>query len=105
MVNADDISGMIMTADFLAAITAATNPEPAVRLAGASERLRAELGGGLTAESVGQEPVRSVVAGAMDAAAIDAAWSAGEKMSLEEAVELGREVVANALRTRAEGTL
>ena len=104
MVNADDISGMIMTADFLAAITAATNPEPAVRLAGASERLRAELGGGLTAESVGQEPVRSVVAGAMDAAAIDAAWSAGEKMSLEEAVELGREVVANALRTRAEGT-
>jgi tetratricopeptide (TPR) repeat protein len=92
MVHSDDVSGVIMAVDFLAAVTAARSPGPAVRLAAAADRLRSELGGGLSADSVGLEPVRSVVAASMDAADIDAAWAEGRQMTLEEAVALGREV-------------
>ena len=49
----DDVSGTIMMRDFLSAILAAVDPEPAVRLAGAAHRLRDELGGGLRPEVVG----------------------------------------------------
>ncbi len=94
MVDANDVSGTIMTLDFVAAATAATNPESAVRLGAAADRLRAEMGGGLSAEVFGIEPARSAVEPVMDAAAIEAAWAAGSELSLEEAVELGRELAA-----------
>jgi hypothetical protein len=60
-----------------------------VRLAGAAGHLRAEAGGGLSAESTGLEPVRSIAAAAMDPVEIDAAWAYGGRMTLDEAVELG----------------
>jgi hypothetical protein len=63
-----------------------------VWLAGAAVHLRAEAGGGLSAESVGLEPVRSIAAAVMDPVEIDAAWAEGERMALEEAIELGRDV-------------
>jgi len=94
MVDADDISGTIMAIDFLAAVSGATNAEPAVRLAGAADSLRAEAGGGLSAESVGIEPARSAGASSMDATAIDTAWSQGQTLTLEEAVVLAREIAA-----------
>jgi len=94
MVDANDVSGTIMTLDFIAAATAATSPEPAVRLAGAADRLRTEMGGGLSAEVFGVEPVRSAVKPVMDGAAIEAAWAAGSNLSLDEAVELGRDLTA-----------
>jgi len=95
MVEANDASGTIMAIDFLAPTVAATSPAPAVRLAGAADHLRGEAGGGLSADSVGLEPVRSMVADAMDDADIEAAWSQGQSLTLDEAVSLGREVVAN----------
>jgi hypothetical protein len=42
------------------------------------------------------EPIRSIAAAAMDPAEIDAAWAEGERMTLEEAVELGRDVAGGA---------
>jgi predicted ATPase/class 3 adenylate cyclase len=93
MVDAGDASGTIMAIDFFATVSAAEHPEESVRLAAAAAALRTEAGGGLSAESVGLEPVRSVVAGVVDAAAFDAAWRAGGALSLEEAVALGREVI------------
>jgi len=94
MVDADDVSGTIMAIDFLAAVAGATNAEPAVRLAGAADSLRAEAGGGLSAESVGLDPARSVASGTMDGTEIDTAWSQGQALTLEEAVVLARKVAA-----------
>ncbi|MFQ5966708.1 MAG: tetratricopeptide repeat protein [Acidimicrobiia bacterium] len=97
MVALEDVSGTIMALDFLAAITAGSVPEPAVRLAGASHQLVAEAGGGLVAEAVGLEPAQSVSAVRMEAASLEAAWAEGGEMSLGEAVEYGREVGTAAL--------
>ena len=94
MIDANDVSGTIMTLDFVAAATASTSPESAVRLGAAADRLRAEMGGGLSAEVFGIEPARSAVEPVMDTAAIEASWAAGSELSLEEAVELGRELAA-----------
>ena len=93
MVEADDVSGTVVALDFLASVTVFTAPEPAVRLAGAAAQLRAEMGGGLSAEAANLEPVRSGAGAAMEAGAIDASWDAGAELSFEEAVELGRAVV------------
>jgi len=93
MVASDDIAGTVQALDFVASVGGSADPEPAVRLAGAADRLRAEMGGGLSADSVGLEPVRSIAAASMEGTAIDAAWAAGAELSLEEAVELGRAIV------------
>jgi predicted ATPase/class 3 adenylate cyclase len=94
MVEAGDVAGTIEALDFLASITAADGPENALRLAGGADQLRSEAGGGLSADSVGLEPVREIAAAEMDPVAIDAAWDEGKRLSLEEAVALGRAVAA-----------
>jgi len=47
---------------------------------------------------VGLEPVRSAVGDAMADSDIDAAWSRGQALRLDEAVSLGRKVVAGRVR-------
>lgn len=97
MVEAADAPGTIMAIDFLSAAVAGEEPEAAVSLAAAAESLRSEAGGGISAESVDLEPVRSQVAGVLDPAAIDAAWDEGAELSFEEAAALGFEVVGRIL--------
>jgi hypothetical protein len=53
---------------------------------------------GSSADSVGLEPVRSAVGDAMAAPDIDVAWSQGQALTLDEAVSLGRRVVAGRVR-------
>lgn len=95
MVSADDVAGTIQAIDFLASLAAANHPTSAVRLASAAHALRVEAGGGLSADSVGLEPVRSIAAASMDERAIQDAWGAGSSLTLDEAVELARTLVAS----------
>jgi tetratricopeptide (TPR) repeat protein len=90
MVASGDASGTVQTLDFIASIAVASNTEHAVRLAAAAARLRYDAGGGLSADSVGLEPVRLLATETLDLSAIDKASEEGSAMSEEDAVALGR---------------
>jgi predicted ATPase/class 3 adenylate cyclase len=95
MVAADDAAGTIQTIDFLASLTATAHPADAVRLAGAADALRTSAGGGLSADSVGMEPVRSIAASSIEDGAVETAWADGAELDLDSAVALARTLAAN----------
>ena len=97
----DDVSGTIMMLDFLRAILAAVDPEPAVRLAGAAHRLRDELGGGLRPEVVGLKSAFETAAHSMTHDEIASVSDEGRVKTFDEAVEYARRAVAS--RASAKG--
>jgi non-specific serine/threonine protein kinase len=92
----ENVAHTVMAVDFVAAIAAATHPEDAVRLAGASAALRGAQGGGMRPEACGLESARSSAARAVDGARIALLWREGQSLTLEEAV-----TIARSLRTKA----
>lgn len=81
-----NISGVVMALDWIAALSATTNPAKAVRMAGAASALRTTLGGGMRPESVGLESARTAAERTLDEDLINQLWHDGEQLSLEEAV-------------------
>ena len=84
----------VWVVDFVAALTASDDPEPAVRLAGAAHVLRNEAGGGMPAEFLRMENARSVAQAILSPEALDAAWASGRSMSLSEAIAEARRLVS-----------
>jgi predicted ATPase/DNA-binding SARP family transcriptional activator len=80
--------------DFVAALAASDDPEPAVRLAGAAHVIRNEAGGGMPAEFLRMENARSVAQAILSPEALDAAWASGRSMSLGEAIAEARRLVS-----------
>ena len=94
LVQLGNVTGMIMALDWVAALAAPLEPAGAVRLAGAADALRARLGGGMRPEDVGLPAARSQVSDRLPVDAIEEGWLQGEAMSLDEAVDLARQLVS-----------
>ena len=88
-----DLAGVALDLDRLGqAAVALGHPERAVVVAGAADRLRESLGGGLTVESGRWETEhpRDAARRMLTDTEIDRAWAQGRTMSLEDAVAYAR---------------
>jgi hypothetical protein len=88
-----DLAGVAIDLDRLGQATVALgHPERAVVVAGAADRLRESLGGGLTVESGRWETEhpREAAQRFLTHSQIDKAWAQGRAMSLEDAVAYAR---------------
>jgi hypothetical protein len=75
----------IMAMDFIAALSAHQRPRESVRLAGAANKLRATLGGGMRPEASGLESARTIAGRVLDGATVDRLWAEGESLKFDEA--------------------
>ena len=78
--------------DLVSSFAASHLPAEAVRLAGAVHSLREKAGGGVELESLGLEDPRSTAMPALGADRLDEEWNAGRDMSIDDAVDVARDV-------------
>ncbi|MEA2025474.1 MAG: hypothetical protein U9O18_02160, partial [Chloroflexota bacterium] len=84
----------VFALDGVATCAVSSDPTEAVRLAAAAATLRDAHGGGWSLEAMGVESARTAAAAAFTPAEIERAWRDGSQMSLEEAIDLGRRLLA-----------
>jgi predicted ATPase/DNA-binding SARP family transcriptional activator len=78
--------------DFVAAFGVSTDPEAALRIAGAVEALRREAGGGILPASLDVADARSAAAGLVSSGDLQQAWADGRGLGLEAAVREARQL-------------
>ncbi|MGB8360451.1 MAG: adenylate/guanylate cyclase domain-containing protein [Acidimicrobiia bacterium] len=83
-----DVTGSIMTLEFMAPVLATVDPARAVILEAAGARLRTELGGGITPDQVGVPAATETARESLDEPEIERLRRESEDLSLEEAVAL-----------------
>ncbi len=87
-----NVALVVWLLDFIAAFTAPTAPETAVRLAGAAHSLRQTAGGGVPLEPLHIEDARSAAARLLSPENLEQAWTEGRAMTLEQAVDYANQL-------------
>jgi predicted ATPase/DNA-binding SARP family transcriptional activator len=92
-IEAGNAHMQLFALDTLASFVATSRTGEAIRLAGAVKTLRESHGGGWTLEEYGLASARTAADGLLTEDEIGHAWAEGSELSLEAAVELGRELL------------
>ncbi len=87
----------VFALDAIASYAVGSSPTDAVRMAAVADTARRVHGGGWTVESVGITPARQAAVGSLTESEIDAAWSEGTSIELDDAVAAGMRFVAESV--------
>lgn len=98
-----DVTGAIMTLEFMAPVVATVDPARALMLEAAGARLRRELGGGVTPDQVGVPSATDTAAESLDGPEMERLRRESEEMTLEDAVALALRILEGALSDPALG--